>query len=516
MKRIAIAFILCLLALPAWAQCNGVFSANQVCGSTTAGPPKQIPFATITSGNTSFANPSAKVGLSPVNGSANTAMRSDGAPPIDLTISPSWTGTHTFSSVIVSNSIVLPAQGAHSFLGGPTPSFRTISTSNDLAPGTNSVVGVLKCDGTTTTCSGGTISNIASSALATSISGSGGTSVTGGANIGGVLINNSSGKVIDAGLPSAPNTIINNNGASNPSIPGTSGGLAYVEVDNNAGGLTSVGYGAGPNAGTAWVNLATGSGTGASISATTSNSVLGDINFWGFNGVAWVIVGVIENTVTESQTLATGRGNQFKIYTVPNGSNTKTVAQLIDQDQSTWFNGLLRSGNGVQGPTISDETGIGGAPYSGNVLDLIATARTKDAGIAFDPILTAVTSAGHDYRLAAQPGNNIGHNHPSGLIFFDATAAAVRMALESNGNLSIGLTGNNANTLLSLVNTGQLSWQNGASTDITLSDIGSVLTASSTINTSGYSVQGANGVSCPAGTVSLVTLTISAGIVTHC
>ena len=44
----------------------------------------------------SFANPTASVGLSVVNGSASTAMRSDAAPAIDQTISPTWTGQHTF------------------------------------------------------------------------------------------------------------------------------------------------------------------------------------------------------------------------------------------------------------------------------------------------------------------------------------------------------------------------------------------------------------------------------------
>lgn len=44
------------------------------------------------------ANPSASVGLSAVNGSAVTYMRSDAAPAIDQSIAPTWTGKHTFSS----------------------------------------------------------------------------------------------------------------------------------------------------------------------------------------------------------------------------------------------------------------------------------------------------------------------------------------------------------------------------------------------------------------------------------
>lgn len=43
------------------------------------------------------ANPSASVGLSAVNGSAATFMRSDGAPALSQSITPTWTNPHTFS-----------------------------------------------------------------------------------------------------------------------------------------------------------------------------------------------------------------------------------------------------------------------------------------------------------------------------------------------------------------------------------------------------------------------------------
>jgi hypothetical protein len=48
------------------------------------------------SGVTGAANPSASVGLSAVNGSATTFMRSDGAPALSQSIAPTWTGVHTF------------------------------------------------------------------------------------------------------------------------------------------------------------------------------------------------------------------------------------------------------------------------------------------------------------------------------------------------------------------------------------------------------------------------------------
>lgn len=46
---------------------------------------------------TGFSNPSAQIGLTAVNGTALTAMRSDAAPAINQGISPTWTSIHTFA-----------------------------------------------------------------------------------------------------------------------------------------------------------------------------------------------------------------------------------------------------------------------------------------------------------------------------------------------------------------------------------------------------------------------------------
>jgi len=50
------------------------------------------------SGISALANPSAALGLAAVNGVATTAMRSDAAPALDVSIAPTWTGMHTFAS----------------------------------------------------------------------------------------------------------------------------------------------------------------------------------------------------------------------------------------------------------------------------------------------------------------------------------------------------------------------------------------------------------------------------------
>lgn len=44
-----------------------------------------------------LANPTATIGLTAVNGSATTALRSDGAPALSQAIAPTWTGAHTFT-----------------------------------------------------------------------------------------------------------------------------------------------------------------------------------------------------------------------------------------------------------------------------------------------------------------------------------------------------------------------------------------------------------------------------------
>ena len=63
---------------------TGTGTASAAPSWTAAGP----------GGLTGLSNPTAKVGLTAVNGSATTAMRSDGAPPIDQTITPTWTAQH--------------------------------------------------------------------------------------------------------------------------------------------------------------------------------------------------------------------------------------------------------------------------------------------------------------------------------------------------------------------------------------------------------------------------------------
>lgn len=85
--------------------------ANGITWSINSGT-NQITAAYSGSGSAGAANPTAKVGLAAVNGSAATFMRSDAAPPIDQTITPTWTGKHTFSVVPAINGLSWTAVSA--------------------------------------------------------------------------------------------------------------------------------------------------------------------------------------------------------------------------------------------------------------------------------------------------------------------------------------------------------------------------------------------------------------------
>lgn len=64
-------------------------------------------------GGGSLANPTGTIGLTAVNGSATSGIRSDGAPALSQAISPTWTGTHTFTNSLF--KILGSSTGANTF-----------------------------------------------------------------------------------------------------------------------------------------------------------------------------------------------------------------------------------------------------------------------------------------------------------------------------------------------------------------------------------------------------------------
>lgn len=86
------------------------------------------------SGGASGANPTASVGLSAVNGSAATFLRSDGAPALSQAISPTWTAAHTFTPGSAATAISINAKGSYGLsIAGAANNYCALFTGNSTA-----------------------------------------------------------------------------------------------------------------------------------------------------------------------------------------------------------------------------------------------------------------------------------------------------------------------------------------------------------------------------------------------
>lgn len=87
------------------------------------------------------ANPTASVGLAAVNGAATTYMRSDAAPALNVGISPTWTGSHTFTlGVSMSSTLGVSGNLTNTVLAGAGTRLVT-STSAGLLGNATTIAG---------------------------------------------------------------------------------------------------------------------------------------------------------------------------------------------------------------------------------------------------------------------------------------------------------------------------------------------------------------------------------------
>ena len=91
-----------------------------------------------TSTDNTGANPTASIGLTAINGSATTYMRSDAAPALSQSITPTWTGLHTYSAGLQLSST------SSAFIGiGQPPLSRSIIVATPKLTGGSPSFGVL-------------------------------------------------------------------------------------------------------------------------------------------------------------------------------------------------------------------------------------------------------------------------------------------------------------------------------------------------------------------------------------
>jgi uncharacterized membrane protein YkgB len=100
---------------------------------------------------TGFAAPTASVGLAAVAGTATTAMRSDGAPALSQSISPTWTGTHTFTaSQLIAPTIGRAAGQHHTIPAVASDTFALLAAAQALTGKTYNGLAITTSTGTLT------------------------------------------------------------------------------------------------------------------------------------------------------------------------------------------------------------------------------------------------------------------------------------------------------------------------------------------------------------------------------
>lgn len=100
---------------------TGVTAGSYTYGSFAVDANGRLTAASSGAAPPAAANPTGVSGLTVINGSATTFMRSDAAPALNQGISPTWTGVHTFTSAfqvtantcVFGGSTVIQADGAH-------------------------------------------------------------------------------------------------------------------------------------------------------------------------------------------------------------------------------------------------------------------------------------------------------------------------------------------------------------------------------------------------------------------
>ena len=176
-------------------------------------------------GFSGFANPSGTIGLTAVNGSATTAMRSDGAPVLSQAIVPTWTGVHTFT----------PASGTAVTVNAVNSSFGALIVGGATS---GQSLGLLIRAGTTSADQALLVNNKANTATYLQVNGDGSTKL--GWNGTTQAVTTSAAGNVTFAAPSSGNTATFNGVAGGSPIAVSAGAVGAPSLTFTTAGNTGI------------------------------------------------------------------------------------------------------------------------------------------------------------------------------------------------------------------------------------------------------------------------------------
>jgi hypothetical protein len=332
-------------------------------------------------GGATAANPTGSIGLSIVNGSASTFMRSDGHPSLDQSIAPTWTGVHTWN---VNSNDAISMGGTKTFTANNqrwmivNPSVTLRATASDVGIGmelsptitsgaaTQTAV-ALKINPTFTTTGGAFSNQIAIQHAGDIVPVTSNTAKLGGSSIAyssTFALTTNTGTISFQNATAAPSsTLTFTNGQGTGSTMVANGHQIWGEGNNGTGDDSSQLHAKG---GVEFNGIYLPKLAAETISSITNTGVAGSTTYtyivaaYCFNGTASVSAAV--STTTGNATLNGSNFNvitwtqvvgayRYDIYRTVGGA---TQGKIIAKNQgSTTINDNGLTGDGATAPTAS-------------------------------------------------------------------------------------------------------------------------------------------------------------------
>jgi len=433
---------------------SGELSANGSNGTsgqvlTSAGTGAAASWATAAGGVTGLANPTATIGLAAVNGSATTALRSDGAPALSQAIVPTWTGIHTWSLAEPRLLLNETDVGADLKLWDfdVNASVLTGRTRTDADGAGKNWLAVTR--GTTTAISDISVGNATDNPTFTQL-GTGTATFSGQISAPRVGVSGSSPPTVGMYRPAANSLGLTSNSTERLRIDANGAWLmAGTTAGNAAQVLTSNGTGTPPT----WQNTGTGTAAGSTtqIQYNSSGAFAGDADLTWDDTNNILTVGSLATTgiITAPTGSTTGGGLIVRAGTGASSGTGGTLQLLGGIAPSNQAGGNVTlsagagNGTGAGGSVLVRGGTGGGTSGNGGLLTLQGGNGNTTNGNGADVIITGGLSAN-----AGQPGGvQITGGNPGGSAANGGSITLTASAAGSGTGGNITLTsGNGAGT----------------------------------------------------------------------